>query len=81
MASPGQWRMVAYIGLFHNKQLGTYRVYATHRHKCEVLEIEKRTLVITPDNPLIFCCRSTEASIQRYRTNAGLIFPKYMSAL
>lgn len=56
-AMKGSWRLLGngglfgYIGTFSNKKLGTYRAYATNRYKCVVLELENRTLVVTPDAP------------------------------
>lgn len=53
----GSWRLFGngglygWIGTFNNNELGTFRAYATNRHKCVVLELENQTLLVTPDSP------------------------------
>lgn len=59
-AMSGSWRMLGiggylgFIGSFHNKQLGNYRAYATHRLNCVVLTFKTETIVVTPDAPQDF---------------------------
>lgn len=65
----GSWRLFGngglygWIGTFSNKELGTFRAYATNRYKCVVLELENRTLLVTPDLPSEFV-KSIQALIQ-----------------
>lgn len=53
----GSWRVLGngglfgWIGTFSNKELGTFKAYATNQHKCVVLELEEKTLLITPETP------------------------------
>lgn len=47
----GNGGLFGYIGTFSNKRLGVYKLYATNRYKCVVLELENRKLVISPDSP------------------------------
>ena len=59
-AMVGSWRILGngglfgYIGSYSNTRLGLFRAYATDRQKCVVLELEKRKLVVTPDDPVAF---------------------------
>lgn len=68
-AMRGSWRLLGngglfgWIGTFSNKELGTFRAYATNRHKCVVLKLKDRTLLVTPDSPKEFV-ESIEALIQ-----------------
>ncbi|SMO79343.1 PH domain-containing protein [Fodinibius sediminis] len=53
----GSWRLMGngglfgWIGTFNNKELGTFRAYATNRHKCVVLTLKHKTLLVTPPFP------------------------------
>jgi hypothetical protein len=41
-------------GLFTNRRLGRYRVFATDPRRAVVLQTPERTVVVTPDEPLRF---------------------------
>ena len=47
----GNGGMFCFAGLFRNKKLGTYRMFATEPKLAVVLRFPSRTLVITPDRP------------------------------
>ncbi len=51
-------------GLFQNKALGRFRVFATDRARAVVLRFERRTVVVTPDHP--------EEFVRQVRLKAGL---------
>lgn len=56
----GSWRLLGngglygWIGTFSNKELGTFRAYATNRYKCVVLKLKNKTLIVTPNSPREF---------------------------
>jgi hypothetical protein len=47
----GNGGLFAFSGIYRNKKLGNYRIYATDFKKCVVLKTDQRTFVITPENP------------------------------
>ena len=47
----GNGEFFSFTGLYRNKNLGIYRVYATDAKKAVVLRFADKTVVITPDDP------------------------------
>ena len=43
--------MFVYSGIFNNKQLGNYEIYATNTEKSVVIIENQRTTIISPENP------------------------------
>jgi hypothetical protein len=50
-ACKGSLRLRGNSGLYSNKTLGHYRLYATDIHNAVVIVLPNRTLVITPESP------------------------------
>jgi hypothetical protein len=50
----GNGGLFSLTGLFRNKRLGTYRVFATDPKLAVVLEFPSRKVVVTPDSPELF---------------------------
>ena len=57
MACKGSWRvfgnggLFSFTGLYRNKALGTYRLFATDVSRAVVLVLPRRTVVVTPGSP------------------------------
>jgi hypothetical protein len=47
----GNGGLFAFSGIYRNKKLGNYRIFATDFKNSVVLKTEKKTYVVTPDNP------------------------------
>lgn len=47
----GNGGLFCFAGRFRNRQLGTYRAFATDPRQAVVLRLRDRTVVITPDDP------------------------------
>ena len=47
----GNGGLFVFAGLFWNRQLGRYRAFATQPAHAVVLELERRAVVVTPDDP------------------------------
>jgi hypothetical protein len=47
----GNGGMFSFTGWYRNRALGTYRAFVTDLNKTLVLKFEKRTIVISPENP------------------------------
>jgi hypothetical protein len=47
----GNGGLFCFAGYFRNKKLGSYRAFATDPKRSVVLRFDKRTIVVTPDNP------------------------------
>lgn len=47
----GNGGMFAFTGWYRNRALGTYRAFVTDLNNTVVLKFEKRTIVISPENP------------------------------
>ena len=47
----GNGGLFCFAGLFQNKTLGRYRVFATNPRNAVVLKFPARTIVVSPDNP------------------------------
>ena len=52
--------MFCFAGIFRNKKLGFYRVFATDPKLAVVLRFNSRVVVVTPENPEEFVCRIRE---------------------
>lgn len=53
----GNGGMFCFAGAFHNKKLGSYRVFATDPKRSVVLKCTKRVVVVTPDRPEEFAAK------------------------
>jgi hypothetical protein len=51
----GNGGLYSISGLFRNKTLGKYRAFITDPKKSVVLKFPMRTIVMSPDNPELFC--------------------------
>ena len=51
----GNGGLYSISGLFRNKTLGKYRAFITDPKKSVVLRFPTRNIVISPDNPELFC--------------------------
>jgi hypothetical protein len=51
----GNGGLYSISGLFRNKTLGKYRSFITNPKKSVILKFPLRTVVISPDNPELFC--------------------------
>jgi hypothetical protein len=47
----GNGGLFCFAGAFRNKKLGAYRAFATDPKLCVILKYDKRTIIITPENP------------------------------
>jgi hypothetical protein len=66
----GNGGLFAFTGYFWKRRLGLYRAFATDPERAVVLKFTRRTIVITPDDPLRFIVRArTHLS---HREPAGL---------
>jgi hypothetical protein len=50
----GNGGLFVFAGLFYNRTLGRYRVFATDPRSSVVLRFDARTVVVTPDDPRAF---------------------------
>ena len=50
----GNGGLFAFSGIYKNKKLGNYRVFATDYKKCVVMKNKEKTFVVTPENPKTF---------------------------
>lgn len=50
----GNGGLFAFSGIYRNKELGNYNVFATDFKKCVVLKTDQKIFVISPDNPKKF---------------------------
>lgn len=54
----GNGGLFSFTGLFWTRKLGLFRAFATDPARAVVLKFAKRTIVITPDDPLRFIVRA-----------------------
>ncbi|MGV6827448.1 MAG: PH domain-containing protein, partial [bacterium] len=47
----GNGGLFGFSGKYWNRELGSYKVYATNPENAVVLRLGKKVLVVTPDNP------------------------------
>lgn len=59
----GNGGLFSFTGKFHNKKLGNYRAFVMDSMNSVVLKFEKKTIVISPENPQLF-----ESVIKQYIT-------------
>ena len=56
-ATANSWRtfgnggLFSFSGMYRNKRLGSYRMFATDQSKSVVLQLDGKTIVVTPDDP------------------------------
>lgn len=50
----GNGGLFAFSGLFHNKKLGSYRVFGTDPKCAVILRFDQRVIVVTPHHPEAF---------------------------
>lgn len=53
----GNGGLYSISGLFRNKSLGKYRAFITDPKNSVILKFESRTIVVSPENPALFCER------------------------
>ena len=58
----GNGGFFSFSGRFRNSQLGSYRAFATDPKRAVVIKTEKRTFVITPQDPDDFILKCKEFS-------------------
>lgn len=64
----GDGGLFCYCGLFRNKALGNYSLYATDFARAVVLKLPHRPVVVTPGDPNKFVAAIEEASAQPVRS-------------
>jgi hypothetical protein len=65
----GSGGLFGIIGWFRNKQLGTYRAYATDPKRAVILKLPNRVLVVTPDRPEEFVAEIARPEGRVHRSN------------
>lgn len=60
----GNGGLFSFTGRFHNRQLGTYRAFATDPSRAVALRFADRVVVITPDDPLAMAAELDAVALQ-----------------
>jgi hypothetical protein len=74
MRTFGNGGLFCFAGLFYNKRLGSYRVFATDPKRAVVLRFSDRVVVVTPDDPEAFV--ASIKAMRRLYTLQGSKFPR-----